>query len=107
MSLSLRLLLLLLASLVALPVWAAVSEDDLLPVDQAFVVTASAPSRDRIELRWKIADGYYLYRHRTAATASGGFQADALRLPAGTPHVDEFFGPVETYRDTLVAVLDG
>jgi thiol:disulfide interchange protein DsbD len=38
----------------------AVSEADLLPVDDAFALTASAPSRDRIELRWRIADGYYL-----------------------------------------------
>ena len=92
--------------LAALPA-AAIDQDDLLPVDEAFVLTASAPSRDRIDVRWKIADGYYLYRHRTAVTASGGFSGGTLRLPDGTRHTDEFFGPVETYRRELVATLDG
>jgi len=87
---------------------AAVDPDDLLPVDQAFVLTASAPSRDRIELDWKIADGYYLYRHRTSAAPAGaGFTADALRMPDGERHVDQFFGEVETYRGRLRAILPG
>ncbi|GAB2497345.1 protein-disulfide reductase DsbD [Pseudoxanthomonas sangjuensis] len=82
--------------------------DDLLPVDQAYVLSASAPSRDRIELRWKIEDGYYLYRHRTGATVEGaGFAAGELQLPPGEPHHDEFFGDVETYRHELVGVLEG
>ena len=86
---------------------AAVDEADLLPVDQAFVLTAEAVAPDRIEVRWKIADGYYLYRHRTAVQAGSGFSAGPLELPAGTRHVDEFFGPVETYRGQLVASLPG
>src|SRR5688500_5799045 len=45
----------------------AVDEKDLLPVDEAFALSASAPERGRIELHWKIAEGYYLYRHRIAA----------------------------------------
>ena len=80
----------------ALAVHAAVDEADLLPVDQAFVLSASAPAPGRIEVQWKIADGYYLYRHRTAVSASGGFTGGNLRLPAGERHVDDFFGPVET-----------
>jgi thiol:disulfide interchange protein len=102
----LRLLLVLPVLLAAWPA-AAVNQDDLLPVDEAFVLSASAPSHDRIELRWKIADGYYLYRHRTAVKAGDGFAAGELRLPDGTRHTDEFFGPVETYRGELVASLDG
>ena len=85
---------------------AALDESDLLPVDQAYVLSASAPSRGRIELHWKIADGYYLYRHRTGATASG-FDAGPLQLPPGKPHVDEFFGKVETYRGQLRGALTG
>jgi len=101
-----RLLLALAGLLATLPAL-AVDESDLLPVDQAFVLSASAPSRDRIEVRWKIADGYYLYRHRTAVKASGGFAGGTLQLPDGARHTDEFFGPVETYRGELVARLDG
>ncbi len=95
-----------LLALVAAPSLAA-DPDDLLPVDEAFALTATAPSRDRIELEWKIADGYYLYRHRTSATPLGGFSAGTLQMPDGARHVDEFFGEVETYRGRLQAVLPG
>ncbi len=86
----------------------AVSEQDLLPVDQAFALTASAPSRDRIEVEWKIAPGYYLYRHRITVEVEGaGFEAGKLQLPRGKAYRDEFFGDVETYRDDLTGVLAG
>ena len=78
-------LLLFLASLLAPAASAALTQDDLLPVDEAFVLTASAPTRDRIEVRWKIADGYYLYRHRTSVKADAAFGEARLALPAGLP----------------------
>ncbi|NOT88351.1 MAG: cytochrome C biogenesis protein [Lysobacter sp.] len=86
----------------------AIDESDLLPVDQAFAVSAEATGPDAVRIRWKIADGYYLYRHRisvkpTVATVRSG----ALRLPGGEPHNDEFFGKTETYRQELVATLPG
>lgn len=101
------LLLLFLASLLAPAASAAITQDDLLPVDEAFVLTASAPTRDRIEVRWKITDGYYLYRHRTGVEADAGFAAQPLQLPKGKAYRDEFFGDVETYRGELVAILPG
>ena len=100
-------LLLFLASLLAPAASAAITQDDLLPVDEAFVLTASAPTRDRIEVRWKIADDYYLYRHRTGVEADAGFAAQPLQLPKGKAYRDEFFGDVETYRGELVATLPG
>src|SRR5690606_24135920 len=57
---------------------------------------------------WKIADGYYLYRHRISVEVAGpGFEAGALDLPHGDPHTDEFFGEVETFRHALRATLPG
>ncbi|MBD9470254.1 protein-disulfide reductase DsbD [Pseudoxanthomonas sp. PXM01] len=100
-------LLLPLASLVAPAASAAITQDDLLPVDEAFVLTATAATRDRIEVRWKITDGYYLYRHRTGVEADAGFAAQPLQLPKGKAYRDEFFGDVETYRGELVATLPG
>lgn len=85
----------------------AVSEKDLLPVDEAFGLSAQARDRDRIEISWKIAPGYYLYRHRTTVKADAGFAAEALQMPAGKKHQDDFFGEVETYRERLTAVLPG
>jgi len=87
----------------------AVDPDDLLPVDQAFPLTVSAPSPDRIEVRWRVAEGYYLYRHRMGAEpADAGFVASGpLRLPAGKRYTDEFFGEVETYRQRVTGTLPG
>ena len=78
-----------------------------MPVDQAFALTATAPDAGRIELRWKIADGYYLYRQRISVQADPAFQAQPLQLPRGAKHHDEFFGDVETYRQQLLATLPG
>lgn len=102
-----RLLALLAFALPAMPAF-AVSEADLLPVDQAFALTASAPSRDRIEVQWKVANGYYLYRHRTDVQVEGAdFRAGKLQLPKGKAYRDEFFGDVETYHQDLTGVLPG
>jgi thiol:disulfide interchange protein len=95
-----------LLSLCALPAL-AVNEKDLLPVDQAFALQATAPSRDRIELRWDIAPGYYLYRHRTSVKAGPEFTAGTLQFPRGEQKHDQFFGDVETYHRQLRATLPG
>ena len=52
---------------------AAVDESDLLPVDQAFALSARAVARDRIEVDWAIADTYYLYRHRIDVRPDAAF----------------------------------
>ncbi|MCP3041233.1 protein-disulfide reductase DsbD [Xanthomonas euvesicatoria pv. allii] len=96
-----------LAVLAPAPAQAAVTEADLLPVDQAFALSATADSRDRIALHWKIAPGYYLYRHRISVKAGKGFAAGELALPEGESKHDEFFGQVQTYRKQLHATLAG
>src|SRR5690606_21563317 len=86
----------------------AIDQSQLLPVDEAFALQARANERGRIEIDWVIAEGYYLYRHRTSVqVVEDGFKADPLQLPPGKRHTDEFFGEVETYRERLVAVLAG
>jgi len=106
MSLIARLASLLALLCLALPA-AAADDSGLLPVDQAFVLTAEATDQG-IALHWKIADGYYLYRHRTSVNAEGaGFKPGTLQMPDGDKHTDEFFGPVETYRGRLDALLPG
>ena len=95
-------------ALLAAPATCAIDQDELLPVDTAFVLSAEASTRDAIDVRWTIAEGYYLYRHRTHVEVLGdGFAAGELLLPPGKAHTDEFFGDVETYRDVLVATLPG
>ena len=97
----------LLSALLAAPALGAIDEDDLLPVDEAFVLSAQPAAPGAIAVKWKIADGYYLYRHRISVKADAGFAAQPLQLPRGKAYEDEFFGKVETYRGTLTARLPG
>ncbi len=86
----------------------AVSEADLLPVDEAYVLSAKAVSRNRVEFTWQIAPGYYLYRHRFAAfPVDSSFKFNPLEIPPGKQHTDEFFGKVETYRQAVTVALTG
>ena len=93
----------------SLPAFAqAMDPSELPPVDSVFQLSATAPARERIEVRWKIAPGYYLYRHRTNVEVLGNaYQAGALQIPVGKKHHDEFFGDVETYRSELKVTLPG
>nr|UMW97443.1 Cytochrome c-type biogenesis protein DsbD, protein-disulfide reductase [Escherichia coli] len=58
-------------------------------------------------MRWRIADGYYLYRHRTSVKADAAFTGATMALPKGKAYRDEFFGDVETYRKELLGTLTG
>ena len=95
------------ALLLAAVLPAAAQDVELPPVDQVFIPSAQATARDRIEVRWKIADGFYLYRHRTSVKSGAGFDNARLSLPEGAKHHDPFFGDVQTYRRQLVGVLTG
>lgn len=98
---------LLTSLLLVLPLFAhaAVNEDDLLPIDEAFALQVEVGADGRLQLHWRIAEGYYLYRHRLGATATApaGLVVAELELPDGRRHHDEFFGDVETYRQALGA----
>jgi len=92
---------LLLAGLLPLALQAQINPDDLLPVEQAFALEASAEDGELL-LEWDIAEGYYLYRHALRFEASGSnTRLGEPRIPAGEATVDEFFGETETYRDRL------
>jgi thiol:disulfide interchange protein len=79
-----------------------------LPVDKAFELSAKETAKHKIEFTWKIAPGYYLYRHRTqVSSADGAFKASPLQLPEGEHKKDPFFGDVQTYRNQITAVQTG
>jgi thiol:disulfide interchange protein DsbD len=78
---------------------AGFSDSDLLPVDEAFALDASAATADRIVAKWNIADGYYLYRSKFRfSTDAEGIRFGEASYPAGKIKQDEFFGEIETYR---------
>jgi thiol:disulfide interchange protein DsbD len=91
--------LLLWFALAALPALAA-SPQDLLEPEQAFRFSARALDGNAVEVRFAIAEGYYLYRERFK------FAAENARLgkpeyPAGERKTDQFFGDTETYRKAV------
>jgi thiol:disulfide interchange protein DsbD len=80
------------------------SDADFLPPDQAFVLSATSPSRDLVRLRWDIADDYYLYRDKTqATTAQADVSLGKLSLPGGETKIDEYFGEQVVFHGEMVA----
>jgi thioredoxin:protein disulfide reductase len=80
-------------------------EDEFLPVDEAFALTADARSANEIVLNWRIADGYYLYKDRIKLAPADAGAIGTLALPKGEPHHDDYFGDQEVYRQSLDAAL--
>ena len=86
--------------LVALLVGAfAARSADLLEPEDAFRFSAR-PVDGAVEVRFAIADGYYLYRERLKFSADGA-RLGQPELPAGIPHKDEFFGEMQIYRGSV------
>src|SRR5258708_33125526 len=75
---------------------------DLLAPEQAFKFSATLIKPGLVEVRYRIADGYYMYRDkfRFAAIPQSAGLGEA-RFPPGRITDDEFFGRVETYRGEL------
>jgi len=73
------------------------SADELLEPEKAFRFSARALDAGSIEVRYAIADGYYMYRDRFKFAAEGA-RLGAPQLPPGLKHKDEFFGETEIYR---------
>ena len=100
-------LVVLAACLLALTSLSAAAANDFLPVDEAFVPSAERTADGDVAVTWQIADGYYLYRHAfdfKLVAAEPAVSGDA-QFPSGEKHTDEFFGPVESYRDSVRVVL--
>lgn len=77
--------------------------DDFLDPAVAFKFSATERPGE-IEVRYKVADGYYMYRERFAfAVKNGAATLGEAQLPAGKVHFDQTFNKdVETYRGDLV-----
>jgi thiol:disulfide interchange protein DsbD len=72
-------------------------------VDDVFKLSAVVGQQDGIELHWSIADGYYLYREKIAATFNG--KKLSLATKNGEVKDDPTFGLVEIFRGAAKANL--
>jgi thiol:disulfide interchange protein DsbD len=95
----LRFLLSLLACTVLLA--PARADDDFLPPEQAFKLSARMLDAHTAEVSYAIADGYYMYRERFKFTAAGA-TLGAPQIPPGKVKFDETFNKdVETYHHNV------
>ena len=92
--------LVLLACAAAQP---ARADDDFLPPEQAFKLSAELRAGGTVHLTWAIAPGYHLYRDRLVFTAP---QVGQPTLPDGVRKFDANFNKeMETYAGQLAADL--
>jgi thiol:disulfide interchange protein DsbD len=71
------------------------TEDEFLNVDKAFIISSDLLD-DEFIIKWKVADAYYLYKHRFSFSATGADLSEPY-IPDGLKKVDEYFGAVEVY----------
>ena len=77
------------------------ARDELLEPEKAFRISARALDERNVEVAFKIASGYYMYRSRFSfATEAGKLLAD-VDIPRGKVKEDQFFGKQETFRDVV------
>lgn len=99
----------------AIPVWlplallfcvrSALAGDAFLPPEKAFRQTVRMVAAGTIEVRFDIADGYYLYRDRFAFQGQGAVLGQP-RFPAGTVHFDDTLEKeVESYRHSVAVFI--
>lgn len=81
-------------------------QDEFLHVDEAFIPSISITPDGSILAQWHIAPGYYLYKHRLAFELgsddpSADISLGEFELPDGQAKVDEYFGEIEAYYESL------
>jgi thiol:disulfide interchange protein DsbD len=93
--------------LATLPALAQDPEDGLLPVTQAFQLTADASQPGKVGLHWRIAPDYYLYRGRIVIkpTDPAALTLGTPALPDGLKKHDEYLGDVEIYHGDIQATV--
>jgi thiol:disulfide interchange protein DsbD len=79
---------------------------DFLPVDEAFQPVLTVLDGNTVEVAFRVADGYYLYKDKISAAAdSDKALLGNLELPQGEMKTDQFFGEQEVYHGDTFARL--
>jgi thiol:disulfide interchange protein DsbD len=88
-------------TLLAVPIALAVSPDELLEPEKAFRIAARAIDERNVEIEFRIAPGYYMYRDRFSFATESGKPLGEAEIPRGKVKEDQFFGKSETFRDLV------
>jgi len=76
----------------------------VLPVDEAFVLSAFTEADHGIMLLWDIQSHHYLY-HKSLQISTAAGTALTPELPEAVAITDEYFGAVDVYFDKLLLTL--
>ena len=95
------------ASVVSVVAPAANVESELLEPERAFQLSARRKDHKTVELQYKIAEGYYMYkgRFKFAVDPPASARLGKAMLSNGKMKQDATFGRVETYRDSVRILL--
>jgi thiol:disulfide interchange protein DsbD len=97
---------LLLVFLLAITSFVHAAEPELLEPEKAFQFAARLQDARSIEVSYRIAPGYYLYRDKFRFSAAPAeVKLGAPQIPRGKRKRDEFFGEVETHRGDLTIIV--
>ncbi len=75
---------------------------------QAYRLTLTAPTKDGLEARFRIAHGYYLYRdkiHFTLLSPRHGVTLGPVAMPPGTVEKNRVLGTIIIYKKTFILPL--
>lgn len=75
--------------------------EELLEPEKAFRISARTLDARNIEVEFKIATGYYMYRDRFSFATESGRPLANVEIPRGKLKEDQFFGKSETFRDLV------
>jgi thiol:disulfide interchange protein DsbD len=88
--------------LMLLPLFAHAADGELLEPEEAFKFSARVIDQNNLEVRYQIADGYYLYRNKFKfAVQPAGVTLGTPQTPQPQVKQDEFFGRVEIYHNEV------
>lgn len=81
-------------------------EAELLEPEMAFSLTARMKNNAMLEVKYVIADGYYMYRDRFQFLINGEPVAKSrIRWPTGRVKQDATFGKVITYKKAFQVII--
>jgi thiol:disulfide interchange protein DsbD len=80
------------------------NDNEFLKVDDAFIFDFHQ-QKDKLEVSFNIADGYYLYRHQFKFTSENATIVP-VNLPEGERYEDEFFGVQQIFTGQLAFTID-
>ena len=95
-------------SLFSCPAAQAIEPDEVRNFEDVFVISAYAPDRASVEIKWDIAPGYYLYNNRFLefSAQTPGVKVGEPVIPQGETGFDELLGEeVEKYHGQLKVTL--